>query len=80
MSPYFYSLSLLVSGRGWHDSPWLSAVDGLAYAIERENEPEPLPTLVAMSVDIFVHALNARSDQRVPDVPRILPEPKQNAD
>ncbi len=54
MSPYFYSLSMLVSGRAWGERETFAAVDGLAYAIERENDPaEPLPRVVQMSVEIF---------------------------
>lgn len=43
MSDYFYSLEMLLTGRGKKDSPTLGAVDVLALAIaDEEREPSPL--------------------------------------
>lgn len=56
ISPHFVCLSMIVSGRYMSERETFAAVDGLAYAIERENEPESLPTIVQTSVDIFVRA------------------------
>lgn len=51
-SPHFVCLSMIVSCRAWSDPPHLSVMDCLAYAIERENEPEPMPPLVERSIAI----------------------------
>lgn len=59
LSPHFICLSMIVSGRAWAEHPHFSAVDGLAYAIERENDPSgPLPPLVERSVAIFTRSMN----------------------
>ena len=43
MSPYFYSLGMLVTSRGWSEHPTLTAMDLLAAAIaDEEKEPHPL--------------------------------------
>lgn len=45
MNPYFYSLGMLVTSRGWSESPYLTAMDVLADSIanqEQINEPPPL--------------------------------------
>ena len=41
MNPYFYSLEMLLTGRGWSDSPYLSAMDVLAWCIEDEERQPP---------------------------------------
>lgn len=56
ISPHFVCLSMIVSGRYQHNAPHFGAIDGLAYAIERENEDAPLPPLVERSVAIFTRA------------------------
>lgn len=47
MSPYFYSLGMLVTSRGWCDSPYLSAMDVLAEAIANQEEVNDYPALLA---------------------------------
>lgn len=45
MNAYFYSLGMLVTGRGWHENPNLTAMDLLANAIaDEERAPHPLLT------------------------------------
>lgn len=40
MSPYFYSIEMIVTGRGWSDPKNLSAMDVLAWCIaDEEREP-----------------------------------------
>lgn len=39
MSPYFYSLGMLVTSRGWKDSLYLSAMDLLAMQIADDELP-----------------------------------------
>lgn len=56
ISPHFVSLSLCVSSRAWGDSPNLSMMDCLAWAIERESDPVDLPQLVERSVSICERA------------------------
>jgi hypothetical protein len=51
MHPQFVCLSMIVNSRAWHDSPYLSWMDCLSYAIERENDPGALPPLVQKTVD-----------------------------
>lgn len=61
ISPHFVSLSMIVSSRAWNNCPNLSAMDCLAYAIERENDPDgDLPPLVQRSVEIFNRAKEPR--------------------
>lgn len=64
ISPHFVCLSMIVSGRYQHNAHSFCAIDGLAYAIERENECEPLPPLVERSVEIFTRAAEAQNDRR----------------
>ena len=47
MSPYFYSLGMLVTSRGWSDSPYLSAMDVLAGAIANEEIDNEPPKMIA---------------------------------
>lgn len=52
LSPHFIALSLTVSGRAFHESPNLSVVDCIAWAIERDSDPVDLPPLVERSLAI----------------------------
>lgn len=45
LGPQHYSLGMLLTGRGWHDGPTLSAMDLLALAIADEEQP-PHPLIV----------------------------------
>jgi len=43
MAPYFYSLGMIVTSRGWSDHPTLTPMDLLAEAIaDEEREPSRL--------------------------------------
>jgi hypothetical protein len=44
MSPYFYSLGMLVNGRAWYDPPEVSAMDVLERAIA--DDGDDLPVLI----------------------------------
>lgn len=41
MNPYFYSLEMLVTSRGWSDHPNLTGMDVLAADIAKEAAGEP---------------------------------------
>lgn len=61
ISPHFVCLSMIVSSRAWSDPENFSACDGLAYAIERENDPDgDLPPLVLRSVELMVRAMGRK--------------------
>lgn len=54
IAPQFVCLSMIVSGRAWHNAETFSVPDGVAYALQRENEPgEHLPPLVLKSLQIY---------------------------
>lgn len=52
INQHFVSLSMCVNGRAWHDSPNLSLMDCIAWAIEHEGDPVDLPPLVAKSLKV----------------------------
>lgn len=52
LAPQFVALSMIVTGRAYGNSPYLSVMDCLAWAIEREGDPVDLPPLVERSVAI----------------------------
>lgn len=52
LAPQFVALSLCVTGRAFRESPNLSMMDCLAWAIERESDPVDLPPLVERSIAI----------------------------
>lgn len=53
ISPHFVCLSMVVSGRYQGERQYFGAVDGLAYALERENDPDELPAIVQKSLEVF---------------------------
>lgn len=59
ISPHFVCLSMIVNNRYYTDQPHLTALDCLAYAIEREPEQSELPPIVAVGVKIFTDAMLA---------------------